>query len=81
MQAKLPHACEKDLVNAIFKDGITTKSVVTQFSGRGVGMGAVHDDCAKRGGLIELDSRSGKGTRFLFRFPLNDSVYHTVHSR
>jgi len=76
MQANLPHGNERDLKNAIFQDGITTKSVVTQFSGRGVGMGAVREECAKRGGVIELDSRTGKGTRFLFRFPLNESVYH-----
>src|SRR3569623_135992 len=76
MQANLPHGNERDLKNAIFQDGITTKSAVTQFSGRGVGMGAVREECAKRGGVIELDSRTGKGTRFLFRFPLNESVYH-----
>jgi two-component system chemotaxis sensor kinase CheA len=74
--ADLPHASEKDLVNAIFKDGITTKAIVTQFSGRGVGMGAVSEECAKRGGKIELDSKPGRGTRFLFRFPMNESIYN-----
>lgn len=80
MLANLPHACEQDLVNAIFHDGITTKSVATQFSGRGVGMGAVREECVKRGGQIELVSQSGKGTRFLFRFPLNESVYHAEYA-
>ncbi len=75
IEAKLPHATEADLVNALFKDGISTKKVVTLFSGRGVGMGAVHEECAKRGGQIELKSQAGKGTAFMFRFPLDKSIY------
>lgn len=76
MKAQLPHESEQDLINAIFQGGISTKTVVTQFSGRGIGLGAVREECVKRGGQIELNSKSGKGTKVLFRFPLNESVYH-----
>jgi HPt (histidine-containing phosphotransfer) domain-containing protein len=75
MKAQLPHKSEKDLINAIFQGGISTKSIVTQYSGRGIGLGAVREECVKRGGLIELNSKAGKGTKILFRFPLNESVY------
>lgn len=81
MKAHLPHKSEEDLVNAIFQGGISTKNVVTQFSGRGVGLGAVREECIKRGGLIELNSQLGKGTKVLFRFPLNESVYQEESSQ
>jgi len=76
-QAQLPHESKEDLMNALFQDGVTTKRVVTQFSGRGVGMGAVREECRKRGGSINLDSQDGKGTKILFRFPLSAHVYHS----
>ncbi|HZR47043.1 MAG TPA: ATP-binding protein, partial [Candidatus Manganitrophaceae bacterium] len=77
----LPHGSEEDLINAIFQGGISTKNVVTQFSGRGIGLGAVREECIKRGGQIELDSHLGKGTKVLFRFPLNESVYQEESSQ
>jgi two-component system chemotaxis sensor kinase CheA len=79
-RANLPHATESDLIDAMFMDGITTKEIVTQFSGRGVGMGAVLEECVKRGGRIEIDSKSGKGTKFLFCFPLNEKIYRADYS-
>ena len=79
-QANLPHSSERELMDAMFMDGITTKEIVTQFSGRGVGMAAVLEECAKRGGRIDVDSKSGRGTRFLFRFPMNENIYHADYS-
>lgn len=73
--AQLPHENKVDLTNALFKGGISTKNTATQYSGRGVGMSAVHEECAKRGGRIVLDSQSGKGTKIMFRFPLTESIY------
>ncbi|MFQ5598636.1 MAG: ATP-binding protein [Nitrospiria bacterium] len=77
-KADLPHMNQDDLLEAIYKDGISTKNVVTHFSGRGVGMGAVRDICADLGGRMELKSEVGKGTRILFQFPLSDRVYNSV---
>ncbi len=78
-KAELPHENQEDLFMAIFHDGITTKQTATQFSGRGVGMGAVREECTKRGGKIELDSQIGKGTKFFFRFPMNNTIYTPDH--
>lgn len=59
-----------ELEEALFADGITTKDVVTQFSGRGVGMGALREECRKRGGTIHVVSDPGRGTTVRCRFPL-----------
>ncbi len=76
-KANLPHENQEDLMNALFQDGVSTKDVVTQFSGRGVGMGAVKAECLKRGGSIKLNSQDGKGTMILFRFPMSAYVYNS----
>lgn len=80
MKAQIPYENRQDLIKALFQDGISTKAGVTHFSGRGVGLSAVREECMKRGGLIELNSQPGKGTEILFRFPLNESVYQEEFS-
>ena len=44
-------------------------------------MGAVLEECSKRGGRIDVDSKSGKGTRFLFRFPMSENIYHAEYTQ
>jgi len=66
----LPHATHDDLVAAMLTDGISTKTDVTETSGRGVGLAALHEVCIALGGAIEIDSERGHGTRFRFRFEL-----------
>jgi two-component system chemotaxis sensor kinase CheA len=65
----LPHQTQADLVNALFADGVTTRAEVTEYSGRGVGMGVLREACRGRGGEIHVDSRPGQGTTVEFRFP------------
>jgi two-component system chemotaxis sensor kinase CheA len=64
----LPHGTETELTEALFQDGITTTSQVNEYSGRGIGMGAVRSACEARGGTLKISSQPGKGTRVEFRF-------------
>jgi two-component system chemotaxis sensor kinase CheA len=59
----------ESLAEALFIDGVTTTDRVTEFSGRGVGLGAVRDATRSRGGDVVVHSKPGEGTRFEFRFP------------
>ena len=65
----IPHGSQRDLVAALFVDGFSTKTEVTEVSGRGVGLAAVRQQCQELGGEIQVHSEVGKGTRFEFRFP------------
>jgi two-component system chemotaxis sensor kinase CheA len=58
-----------ELIQALFADGVSTAPVVSQTSGRGVGMSAVQAACLALGGVISVESERGRGTRFLFNFP------------
>jgi two-component system chemotaxis sensor kinase CheA len=67
----LPTATREDLIEAMFMDGVTTKSEVTSLSGRGVGMAALRETCQALGGTIDVDSGAGTGTRLTCRVPLS----------
>jgi predicted ATPase/HPt (histidine-containing phosphotransfer) domain-containing protein len=65
----LPSETHQELVAALFSDGISTKEVVDETSGRGVGMGALRDACEAMQAKIEVDSVAGQGTTWRFVFP------------
>lgn len=58
----------------IFLPGFSTAAQVTSVSGRGVGMDVVRTNIEKIGGVIELTSVEGQGTRFAIRIPLTLSI-------
>lgn len=55
---------QDDIVNFLFKSGVSTASEVTDISGRGVGMDVVKQMVEGVGGTIQVSSRPGQGTRF-----------------
>lgn len=58
----------------IFEPGFSTADVVTDVSGRGVGMDVVKRNISSLGGRIELDSAEGFGTRIVIRLPLTLAI-------
>jgi two-component system chemotaxis sensor kinase CheA len=74
----LPAETRADLGRAVFADGVSTASAVSQASGRGVGMSAVQESCVALGGSVSVESEPGQGTRFRFVFPpLDDTALET----
>ncbi len=65
----IPATTQEELEQALFSQGLSTAHDVTDFSGRGVGMGAVLAACKAHGGTVHISSRSGVGTQLEFRFP------------
>ena len=62
-------------VNLLFYPGLSSRDIVTELSGRGVGMAALADACEPLGGTIDVESERGLGTKVTFSFPKNPSVY------
>lgn len=60
---------EQETLDLIFLSEFSTKSVVTEISGRGVGLDAVKFAVEKAGGTINVKSRNGKGTVFEIVLP------------
>ncbi|MGP9764379.1 hybrid sensor histidine kinase/response regulator [Halomonas sp. AOP13-D3-9] len=63
---------EQETLELIFLPGFSTKSMITDFSGRGVGMDVVKRTVVDElNGDLQLASERGSGTRFTLRLPLS----------
>jgi two-component system chemotaxis sensor kinase CheA len=58
----------------IFEAGLSTAKEVTAISGRGVGMDVVRSNIERIGGIVEVDSTLGQGTRMTLRVPLTLTI-------
>jgi two-component system chemotaxis sensor kinase CheA len=58
----------------IFEAGLSTAKQVTAMSGRGVGMDVVRSNVERIGGIVEVDSKPGDGTRMTLRVPLTLTI-------
>jgi two-component system, chemotaxis family, sensor kinase CheA len=68
------HLDDDALYQLIFHPGFSTKEVVTEVSGRGVGMDVVKTSIEKLRGKIEVASVHGRGSRFQLRLPLTMAI-------
>lgn len=65
---------EQDIYRMILLPGLSTAEKVTDVSGRGVGMDVVKQSVEKLRGKMDIESRPGKGTTFITRFPLTLAI-------
>ncbi|MFA7241044.1 MAG: chemotaxis protein CheA [Sulfuricellaceae bacterium] len=65
---------DQDVFALIFAPGFSTAEVVTDVSGRGVGMDVVKRNISEMGGQVEIDSSPGHGTRIVIRLPLTLAI-------
>ncbi len=65
---------DRDVVALLFEPGFSTAEVVTDVSGRGVGMDVVKTNIEKLGGTVEIDSIAGQGTAVRVSLPLTLAI-------
>jgi two-component system chemotaxis sensor kinase CheA len=65
---------ERTAINLIFAAGFSTAAVVTDLSGRGVGMDVVRTTVQKLNGTVTVDSETGKGTSIRISLPLSMTI-------
>ena len=64
----------KDAYNLLFLPGFSTKTEVTELSGRGVGLDVVRKNIDQIRGKVDIQSEPGKGTTFTIRLPLTLAI-------
>ena len=69
---------DSDALNLIFAPGFSTNSVVTDISGRGVGMDVVKTNISKLNGIVHVVSTYGKGTTIEIKVPLTLAILPTL---
>ena len=77
-EATLERISDHDAINLIFAPGLSTADVVSDLSGRGVGMDVVRTAVEKVNGSLHLDSALGKGTRLSLSLPLSMAVTNVM---
>lgn len=65
---------DHDVWQLIFAPGFSTAEVVTDVSGRGVGMDVVMRNITEMNGTIDINSTPGQGTRMTVRLPLTLAI-------
>lgn len=65
---------EKESLQLIFASGLSTAQQISDISGRGVGMDIVRSNIQKLGGIIDLESTVGVGSKFSLRLPLTLAI-------
>lgn len=65
---------KQEILNLIFLPGFSTAEVVTNISGRGVGMDVVKTNVTKLRGIINVDSTTGAGTKIIVKLPLTLAI-------
>ncbi|HOV08758.1 MAG: Chemotaxis protein CheA [Spirochaetes bacterium ADurb.Bin218] len=69
---------DSDIYNFIFIPGFSTAKVITDISGRGVGMNVVKEIVNELNGTVSIETEKGMGTRFILTFPLTLAIIPAI---
>jgi two-component system chemotaxis sensor kinase CheA len=73
-ESTLERIGDQEAINLIFAAGLSTAEVVSDLSGRGVGMDVVRSAVQKINGTVVIESELGKGTSIRISLPLSMAV-------
>jgi len=68
----------RETLELIFSPGLSTREEVTETSGRGVGMDVVRANLTALGGLVDVDSTIGRGTRITLTLPITLAIIQAL---
>ncbi len=77
-QAEADKMDAAEAVRLLFLPGFSTAKVVTDVSGRGVGMDAVKTKIESLGGMVDVETKVNEGSRFKIRLPLTLAIIQAL---
>jgi len=69
---------QKDIIDFLFKPSFSTSDAITDLSGRGVGLDVVKTKIETLGGMVEVDTEAGRGSKFIIRLPLTLAIIQAL---
>ena len=73
-EAEAREMSAKEVLSLVFQPGFTTREQVTSLSGRGMGMDIVKTNIAKLGGVVDITSEVGIGTKMTITLPITLAI-------
>jgi two-component system chemotaxis sensor kinase CheA len=73
-RAEAEELSTREAYNLVFLPGFTTRDEATDTSGRGVGMDVVRTNIAKLGGVVDITSEVGIGTKITITLPITLAI-------
>ena len=68
----------REVLALVFMPGFTTKEVATDLSGRGVGLDVVKTNISRLGGVVDITSDLGIGTKMTITLPITLAIIHVL---
>jgi two-component system, chemotaxis family, sensor kinase CheA len=72
---------DREALELIFRSGLSTSPMITDLSGRGVGLDVVRETVERMHGVLDVHSQPGTGTTFLVSVPLAVATTQCLHVR
>ncbi len=69
---------QQDAIELLFRPSFSTADKITGLSGRGVGLDVVKTKIEQLGGTVEVETQSGKGSKFIIKLPLTLAIYQAL---
>ncbi|MCP4349998.1 MAG: hybrid sensor histidine kinase/response regulator [Desulfobacterales bacterium] len=69
---------DNGLLSLIFQSGLSSSRIITEISGRGLGLAIVQEKVEKLGGLLSVNTKPGKGTSFTIKLPVTLATFRGV---
>ncbi|MDP2168570.1 MAG: chemotaxis protein CheA [Thermodesulfovibrionales bacterium] len=71
----------REMIELIFMPGFSTKEVVSEVSGRGVGLDIVRDKLSALGGFADVETVKDAGTTFILTLPITLAIIKSLTVR
>lgn len=69
---------KKDIIDFMFRPNFSTADKITDISGRGVGLDVVKTKIETLGGVVDVETELGKGSKFFIRLPLTLAIVQAL---
>lgn len=78
-QIEAKELTEDEAIKLAFHSGISTSPIITELSGRGLGLGIVSEKVDRLGGQVVVESKINEGTKFTLILPLTLATFRGIH--
>jgi two-component system, chemotaxis family, sensor kinase CheA len=77
-EQEIEELTDRDALSLVLRSGVSTSPIITDISGRGLGLAIVQEKVERLGGLLSLDTAPGRGTSFKMELPVTIATFRGI---